>query len=39
VNWNAKLRGHVLVLEGGASTARARPALVARGTLLAKAAH
>lgn len=37
VSWNAKLRGHVLVLEGGASTARARPALVARGTLLVKA--
>jgi acyl dehydratase len=38
VNWNAKLRGHVVVLEGGASTARARPALIARGTLLVKAA-
>jgi acyl dehydratase len=38
VNWNAKLRGHVLMVEGGASTARARPALIARGTLLVKAA-
>jgi acyl dehydratase len=37
VSWNAKLGGHVLMLEGGAATARARPALVARATLLIKA--
>jgi acyl dehydratase len=36
--WNDKLGGHVLMLEGGASTARARPALVARATLLVKPA-
>ncbi|MBA3588051.1 MaoC family dehydratase [Methylibium sp.] len=38
VAWNGKLGGHVLVLEGGAATARARPALVARATLLVKSA-
>lgn len=38
VAWNGKLGGHVLVLEGGAATARARPALVARATLLVKPA-
>lgn len=37
LSWNAKLGGHVLLLNGEASTARAKPALVARASLLVKA--
>ncbi|WP_428422058.1 MaoC family dehydratase [Methylibium sp.] len=38
LSWNGKLGGHVVLLNGEASTARARTALVARASLLVKAA-
>jgi acyl dehydratase len=36
IAWNDRLQGHVLQLTGQASTARSRPALVARASLLVK---
>lgn len=38
VNWNLKLGGHLVLADGEAATARARPALVARASLLVKPA-
>lgn len=38
VSWNVRQAGHIIVLSGDASTARAEPVLVARAALLVRAA-
>lgn len=37
VEWNDKLGGHIVMLDGGVRTERSQPALVARTALLVKA--
>ena len=39
VDWNAKLDGALAQLDGSASVLRAKPAVVARGTILVRQGH